>query len=287
MAAQRTSLAMEADTVFENLILAILAFLGFAPATSQPARVGPGPTGRRHAIHPAPAVASAPSTGPGPGGRRHAIHRVAQPVVHAVAQPKPAAALRNKLSLREAQERAYALGLRTTETVRMIPAGLAVRHFQAQAGCAPSQDGLGRVTRREAEMSLGRDLVAYVDLCLSAGQTLLSISPDTEKEGDALYRLHLKRSMEDDVELWEAAARARDRQRADAQAAGLPQPEAFRIPDAVEVIIAQRAAAAAAALKRRAESAGGSTGKGGAAVVRLPTAEAPNTDVPTVPAGPK
>ncbi|MFC6028965.1 hypothetical protein [Methylobacterium mesophilicum] len=185
------------------------------------------------------------------------------------------------------QEAAYALGLRTTETVRMIPAGLAVRYLQAQAGCAPSQDGLGRVTRREAEMSLGRDLIAYVELCLSAGQTLLSISPDTEKEGDALYRLHLKRALEDDVELWEAAARARDRQRADAQAAGLPQPEAFRIPDAVEVIIAQRAAAAAAALKRRAEGAGGSAGKAGSNVVRLPSADTPAAEVASVPAGPK
>ena len=269
--------------MFQTFLFSVMALFGFAPATSQPARVGPGPTGRRHAIHPAPAVASAPSTGPGPGGRRHAIHRVAQPVV----QPEPAVALRNKPTLREAQERAYALGLRTTETVRMIPAGLAVRYLQAQAGCAPSQDGLGRVTRREAEMSLGRDLVAYVALCLSSGTKLLGISPDTEKEGDALYRLHLKRALEDDVELWEAAARARDRQRADAQAAGLPQPEPFRIPDAVEIIIARRAVAAAAALKRRAESAGGSTGKAGGTVVSLPTAEAPNTDVPTVPAGPK
>ncbi len=283
---------MEIDTVFQSLIPSLMALFGFTPATSQPARVGPGPTGRRHAIHPAPAVASAPSTGPGPGGRRHAIHRtpaarVAHPVAQAVAQAKPAVAQR-KPSLREAQERAYALGLRTTETVRMIPAGLAVRYFQAQAGCAPSHEGLDRVSRLDAETSLGGDLVAYVRLCIDTQSALPSISPSRELEDDALFRVRLRRAMTDDVELWEATAIARDRQRAEAMEAGVTPPEALRIPGEVEVVIARKAAAAAALLKRRSEGAGGATGKGGANVVRLPTPETPKAEeAPAVPAGPK
>ncbi|TXM92630.1 hypothetical protein [Methylobacterium sp. WL116] len=278
--------------MFQTFFLSVMAFLGFAPATSQTVRVGPGPNGRRHAIHPTTTVASAPSTGPGPGGRRRALYepprpRVVQAVAHPVVQPDSPVLLRNKPSARELRERAYALGIRTTETVRAIPAGLAVRYFQAQAGCAPSQDGLGRVTRHEAEASLGRDLVAYVDLCLSHRAALPSISPSREHEDDAVYRVRLRRASEDDVELWESAARSRDRQRAEAQAAGIPQPEPLRIPDAVEAIIAQRAAAAAALLKRRAEGAGGAGGKAGSNVVRLPAAETPKADVPSVPAGPK
>ena len=284
--------------MFENLILAILTFLGFAPATSQPVRVGPGPNGRRHAIHPAPAVASAPSTGPGPGGRRHAIHRVAQPVVQAVAQPQPASAVRNRPSARELQERAYAMGIRTTETVRSIPAGLAVRYFQAQVGRAPSQDGLGRVTRQEAATSLGRDLVEYVSLCLDKGVALPSVSPARESEDDATYRVRLNRAMLGDVELWEGAAIARDAQRALAQEAGIPQPEVLRIPAEVEMIIAQRAAAQLAQLKRRRETQGGSSaGKAGSNVVTFPVAdqapppevappEGHDANVPSVP-GPK
>lgn len=270
----------------QTFLFSLLALFGFAPATSQPARVGPGPTGRRHAIHPAPAVASAPSTGPGPGGRRHAIHRkparVAQPVVQPVVQPPRPVAQPG-----EARETAHQMGVRTTGLVRRIPASRAVRFLQHEAGCAPSDQGLPGVTRREVELSLGLDLMDYVALCLGARQPVHSISPSLEHQNDRLYRHQLRQAMLADVDLWEATAIARDRQRAEAQAAGIAQPEPLRIPAEVEVVIAQKAAAAAAALKRRAEGAGGSAGKAGSAVVRLPTAEAPNTDVPTVPAGPK
>ena len=218
--------------------------------------------------------------------------------MQAVAQPEPAVALRNKPSLRELQERAYAMGLRTTETVRAIPAGLAVRYLQAQAGCAPSQDGLGRVTRLEAETSLGADLVSYVKLCLSKAVPILAVSPADESRGDAIYRVRLHRAMLGDIELWEAAAIARDAQRALAQEAGVTQPDPLRIPHEVEAILAQRAAAQLALLRRRKETQGGSsTGKAGSNVVSFPAGgEAPapagappaghDEDAPSVP-GPK
>lgn len=274
--------------MFQSLLVSLLALFGFAPATSHPARVGPGPTGRRHAVLPAPKVTSATATGPGPGGRRHAIHRtpsprVAQPVVQPVAQ-----ATRLVVQPGAARETAHQMGVRTTGLVRKIPAGRAVRYLQHEACCAPSDVGLPGVTRAEVELALGPDLHSYVALCLRERQPLPSISPALEHQNDAVYRVRLRRAMLDDVELWESTAIARDRQRAEAQEAGIAPPDALRIPAEVEAVIARKAAAAAALLKRRSESAGGATGKGGANVVRLPSAEvAKAEEAPSVPAGPK
>lgn len=271
--------------MIQSLILSILALLGFAPATPAPAhsgRVGPGPNGRRRAVLPAPATASAPSTGPGPGGRRHAIHRVPSPrvvqaVVHPVEQPA-----RPVVQPGAARELAHGMSIRTTGLVRRIPAGRAVRWLQSQAGCAPSDQGLPGVTRAEVDLSLSADLTAYVELCLRERTPLPGISPAREHDDDSLYRLRLARACVDDIELWEAAARSRDRQRADAEAAGRPQPPSLRLPHEVELVIARRAAAALAALKRRKEAAGGTAGKaGGGNVVAFPGADqAPALDAP-------
>lgn len=276
--------------MIQSLIVSLLALVGFAPATPAPAhpgRVGPGPGGRRHAILPAPATASTPSTGPGPGGRRHAIHRaqtsrVAQPVAQPVVQPNRPVAQPG-----EARETAHRMGVRTTGLVRRIPASRAVRFLQHEAGCAPSDQGLPGVTRYEVELSLGSDLMDYVALCLGARQPVHTISPSLEHQNDRLYRHQLRQAMLADVELWETTAIARDRQRAEAQEAGIPQPPALRIPAEVEVVIAQKAAAAAALIKRRAEGAGGSAGKAGSNVIRLPTPETPTAEDASVPAGPK
>ncbi|GJD87109.1 hypothetical protein BHAOGJBA_0609 [Methylobacterium hispanicum] len=126
-----------------------------------------------------------------------------------------------------------------------LPAAKAVRVLQAAAGLPVQHDGLGGngKTPADAREALGRDLAAYVDLCIVAGQPLPGQSIATERADDAAYRGRLRRACVSDLDLWERARSRRERERAEAAEDGRQEPPALYVPAAVVEALATRKAA--------------------------------------------
>lgn len=210
-----------------SLLSLVLAFVGFTPAPALPPL--PPPSG----------------TTPPVRRRKWRGNPTVVPVLETVAPETETVAPAPEI---RRNELAYTVTLTSAAAVRVLL--LAARQ-------GASDVGLGGFNKNppDARRALGRDLAAYVDLCIEYAQALPSQEVALELRDEAKFRARLKREMLAALPLWERARRIRDRERDDALDAGVTPPEPLFVPPSVEAAIAARDAERAAA--REAERKGG------------------------------